>query len=252
MGELSKVDERLVEAAFANPARVDHYRSQAVDVGLWQSERVVFDRYVPRGARILDLGCGTGRVALGLARSGFDDVVGVDLTRELVDVARELATSAGLAVDLRVGNARHLDFRDASFDAVVFAFNGLMQIPGRPARQEALAEVLRVLRPGGVFVFTTHDRDKGTPEQMDFWREEAQRWSSGRYNARLHDLGDILFESSGREQFIHIPSRAEVLGQLTEAGLVHVEDLWRADIADERPDVRQTSQPCRFWVARKP
>lgn len=252
MQRAAKIDERLVRDAFANPARVDHYRSQATEIGLWDSERIVFDRTLPRDGRILDLGCGTGRIALGLARRGFTGVVGIDLTPELIAVAELLAADEGLPVEFSVGNARALELGDASFDAVVFGFNGLMQIPGRGERRRALGEVARILRSGGVFVFTAHDRGRGTREQLEFWEREAARWSTGSQNPRLHDLGDIVFESSGREQYIHIPSRQDVLDDLAAVGLLHIEDCWRPDIADERPAVQASSKPCRFWITRRP
>lgn len=252
MNQNAKIDESLVRDAFGDPARVEHYRSLAGDVGMWASERIVFDRYLPAGGRILDLGCGTGRVALELARQGVGQISGIDLTPELLAVAAELAAAEGLKVQFEVGNARALEADDASFDAVIFAFNGLMQIPGWGARREALAEILRIVRPGGVFIFSTHDRLMGTPTQLEFWRDEGERWAAGTQNPRMHDLGDVLFESSGREQYIHIPTRQDVLDAIAEAGLVLIEDLWRPDVAEEGAAVQASSAPCRLWITRRP
>jgi len=247
----TRIHEHQVRAAFGNTARVAHYRHQVEHVGLWASERVVLDRDLVRARPILDLGCGSGRVALGVVAAGHEAVSGLDLTPELVKVARQVADARGHQVDFRVGNAKALPYDDATFGTVIFAFNGLMQVPGRAARRVALAEIARVLEPGGVFVFTTHDRAKGSPEQLDFWAAERARWADGTQNPRLHDLGDIVFESSGMEQFIHIPSRAEIMADLASAGLAFEADLWRPEIADEPPAVVETSKPCRFWVARR-
>lgn len=69
-----------------------------------------------QGERVLDLGCGTGRVAEQLAGRGAT-VVGVDLSPALIETAQERAQERGLSIDYRVGDAEHLELEDASFDA---------------------------------------------------------------------------------------------------------------------------------------
>jgi SAM-dependent methyltransferase len=115
-------------------------RTQLWDVG----ERIV-ERVGPRaGERVLDVACGTGNAALRAAQRGAD-VVGVDLTPELFDAARDLADEYGVAVDWVQGDAEELPFADASFDVVLSTF-GVMFAPRHAV---AAAEIARVLRPGG-------------------------------------------------------------------------------------------------------
>ncbi|HET9067873.1 MAG TPA: class I SAM-dependent methyltransferase [Amaricoccus sp.] len=95
------------------------------------------------GAAILDVGCGTGIVARRLARRG-GRVVGLDATPAMLDVARAAAAREGLAVEWRDGIAERLPF-GAEFDLVTCQF-ALMFFSDRAA---ALAEMRRVLRPGG-------------------------------------------------------------------------------------------------------
>ena len=111
-------------------------------------DELVADRIeaaVGPGARLLELGVGTGRVALPLHRRGRR-VVGVDLSLPMLDRYRAKAAALGLPppVVLRA-DATRLPFRDASVDAVL-EVHVLHLVP---AWREALAEVRRVLAPGG-------------------------------------------------------------------------------------------------------
>jgi SAM-dependent methyltransferase len=100
---------------------------------------------VPRtGERVLDIACGTGNGALLAAAQGAD-VVGLDSAPRLVGVAQERAAAAGLALELLVGDALALPVEDASFDVVISIFGVIFA----PDPGQAMAEVARVLRPGG-------------------------------------------------------------------------------------------------------
>lgn len=112
--------------------------------------RLVKHAGVARGMKVLDVGCGTGVVALTAARLGAD-VTGIDLTPELVARARENASIMGLAVDFREGDAEALEPGDATFDVVVSQFGHMFA----PRPEVAIKEMLRVLKPGGTIAFST-------------------------------------------------------------------------------------------------
>src|SRR5947208_15238059 len=80
------------------------------------------------GRRVLDVGTGTGRAAITLARRGAR-VTGVDASSEMLDVARARAAAAGAEVRFEAGDAHALPFADRSFDAVV-SLRVLMHTPG--------------------------------------------------------------------------------------------------------------------------
>lgn len=95
---------------------------------------------VKPGSHVLDLCCGTGILAAG-ARARHAAVVGLDFSSEAVAIARRRV----LGVRFEQGDAQDLPFADGSFDAVLCGY-GLMHLPDPGT---ALAEMLRVLRPGG-------------------------------------------------------------------------------------------------------
>src|SRR5262245_51769407 len=105
---------------------------------------------VSAGDRVLDVGTGTGVVAVTAARLGAK-VAALDLTPSLLEQARGNASLAGVPVDWREGDAEALPYPDASFDVVLSQFGHMFA----PRPQVAVAEMLRVLRPVGRIAFAT-------------------------------------------------------------------------------------------------
>jgi hypothetical protein len=137
------------------------------------------------------------------------------------------------------------------FAGALFLFNGLMQIPGRRRRRTALREIRAVCQPEATFLFTTHDRDDEPPDRPS-WTEEAARWARGEQDPRLVEFGDRYFQDEhGGRTFMHLPSRAEVLADLAATGWTPIFDAMRRDLAAESRAVRDFSDDCRFWVARR-
>lgn len=112
----------------------------AADLSLWE------ELAAAAGGPTLDLGCGTGRVALHLARRGHD-VVALDRDAELVAALRE--RTAGLPVEASVGDARDFELEER-FDLVLAPMQLLQLFAGAEERIACLQCVERCLRPGGV------------------------------------------------------------------------------------------------------
>ncbi|OLP16554.1 SAM-dependent methyltransferase [Leptolyngbya sp. 'hensonii'] len=105
------------------------------------------------GLQILDLGCGEGYCSRELRRRGAGEVVGVDLSQGMIAAAQAQEEREPLGINYEVGCATDLTrFGDRQFDQVVavFLFNYLTLAQ----TQECMTEVIRILRPGGRFIFS--------------------------------------------------------------------------------------------------
>ncbi len=102
----------------------------------------------PQGS-VLDVGCGTGSLALAIKRrmGSACEVIGIDASAEMIERARRKAGKARLNVAFQESIAEALPFADASFD-VVFSTLMLHHMPSK-ARARCLDEIARVLKPGG-------------------------------------------------------------------------------------------------------
>jgi 2-polyprenyl-6-hydroxyphenyl methylase/3-demethylubiquinone-9 3-methyltransferase len=103
--------------------------------------------------RLLDIGCGGGVLAEEFARLGCQ-VTGIDIATESIDVARAHARTQGLLIDYQSGSAAQLPFDRSSFE-VVSCCDVLEHIP---EWEGVIAEVERVLKAGGLFLFDTINR----------------------------------------------------------------------------------------------
>ncbi|PLL13652.1 3-demethylubiquinone-9 3-O-methyltransferase [Tabrizicola sp. TH137] len=114
-----------------------------------------FDRHIDwRGKAVLDLGCAGGFMAEAMARRGAE-VTGIDPAEGAIAAARAHAASEGLAIRYDTGVGEALPYADASFDTVV-CVDVLEHVADLP---KVLAEVARVLKPGGLFLFDTINRN---------------------------------------------------------------------------------------------
>jgi SAM-dependent methyltransferase len=139
-----------------------------------------------RAGRVLELGVGTGRIAVPTAVAGVP-VVGVDSSPAMLEVARERAELAGVELDLRLGDMRYPPV-ERSFPLVTIPFRSLLHMEADGDRRAALRAVRRLLEPGGRLVFDvfapaeddiadTHgrwlEREPGIWERAD-WNERAR------------------------------------------------------------------------------
>lgn len=136
---------------------VERYDGNLAGSPLLTADLRFVKRWFVRPGRLVDLGCGTGRLVVEFAKHGFE-CLGVDLSRLMLDETRRKAEQAGVSVDLLEANLVELDqLASADFDYAACLFSTLGMIRGRENRQRFLGHVQRVLKPGGVFALHVHN-----------------------------------------------------------------------------------------------
>ena len=127
---------------------------------------------IEAGERVVDIGCGSGFDSLIAAYYVREDgrVIGVDMTREMLDKAEDNGRAAGFDnTEFRFGYAEDLPVDDAWADVVIS--NGVLNLC--PDKDKALSEAFRVLRPGGRFmladIITHKPVPQGAKEDIDLW-----------------------------------------------------------------------------------
>ena len=233
--------------ATGEPGGYAGYLDAVRDVGAvaeWKERS--FALLEPRpGAVLLDVGCGTGDDARALAArvAPGGRVIGIDASAEMIGEARRRGPAAGL--DLRVGDAARLDLPDGVVDGA--RAERTLQHLDRP--EAAVAELARVVRPGGRVVLAEPDWgtlvvDPGDPALgRALARSAAERVRSGTVGRRLRGLlvaaGLAEVEVAARVLLVADAARARLLFDLdgalehaVAAGRVEraVADSWRADV----------------------
>jgi ubiquinone/menaquinone biosynthesis C-methylase UbiE len=141
-------------------------------------ERVLFETYIPLGSAILDLGVGGGRTTSYLAnRASY--YVGVDYAAAMV----RRCQSKFPGLEFVVADAANLAiFSDASFDAVVFAFNGVDYVLGEQSRRSCFAHIHRILTAKGVLIFSSHNARSVLVRPQ--WNRERLRRIARRFSGK--------------------------------------------------------------------
>jgi SAM-dependent methyltransferase len=132
------------------------------------------------GESVLDVGCGTGTLALEVReRLGVTGrVYGIDPSTQMIAYARQKAVRRGLSINFQPGVVEHLAFPDRSFDVVLCTWT-IHHLPGTNKRQ-GLAEIARVLKPGGRLLLVDSALDNlPLPEEV-FSREKTGPFPFGK------------------------------------------------------------------------
>ena len=142
------------KAAATYDAAADHFDD--TPLGFWEriGKRTVDRLALATGAKILDVGCGTGASALPAAEAvgAKGSVIGVDLSARLLERARAKAKARGIAnIEFRIADMTSLGYPDGHFDAVVSVFSVFFV----PDMEGLVRELWRMVRPGGKLAVTT-------------------------------------------------------------------------------------------------
>jgi ubiquinone/menaquinone biosynthesis C-methylase UbiE len=150
---------------------------------LFQQDAAFVREFCQPTGRVIDLGCGTGRMLAECVRHGHR-VLGVDLSQAMLKQARERGEREHLEFELVNANITQLQcIADASFDYGICLFSTLGMISGAACRQQALGHAHRLLVPGGKLLLHVHNR------WFSFWDRAGRRWLVRDFWKRLH--GDV-------------------------------------------------------------
>jgi ubiquinone/menaquinone biosynthesis C-methylase UbiE len=150
-------------------------------------EQAIAQMNVPAAARVLDIGCGSGwasRLLAGLAVDGR--VTGIDISDEMIDVARESSSSVA-NLDYEVASAEQLPFKDGEFTHA-FSMESLYYYANIPL---ALTEIHRVLKSGGMFatVIDLYEENRPTHQWVDQLNVPVQLLSISDYRSLFTAAG---------------------------------------------------------------
>ena len=171
---------------------------------------------LPRGTRVLDLGCGAGREAIFMAGCGLK-VTGVDFSATAIDIARAHARDAGVTVDWRVANVLELPLAARTIDFV--NDRGCFHVIARRGRRRFAAEVARVLCPGGRLLLRGSDRNS-RDGFVAVTTAEVDRWFDRRRFARGPVLPILMMADSGtlRGNIVLLERRPAAARRTPQAG----------------------------------
>jgi SAM-dependent methyltransferase len=190
-------------------------RSVTEDVGFYVEEALA------SGGPVVELAVGTGRIAIPIAQAGVD-VIGVDSSPGMLDIARRAADSAGVSsrVDLRLGDLRDPPVTERA-PLVICPFRSLLHMETEDEKLRALRAARGLLEPAGRFVFDVFSPSREDIEETHGrWLErepgifERADWDEGSRTLTLSVRSDGALASFG----LHWLSVAEWLRLLDEAG----------------------------------
>lgn len=149
-----------------------------------------------KGRSILDVGCGTGTLALALAKKGAK-VTGIDLSHEMIEIAIKRAEDAHLLIEWKQQNMMDM-MSDHLFDAVVITIDSLNYLQDEAALRQTLRHVYDVLTPGGILLFDVHSLYKMAVllEEAPFTYDDGEvtyLWETTEGNAPFSVRSRLIF-----------------------------------------------------------
>ncbi|WP_051203072.1 class I SAM-dependent methyltransferase [Desulfovibrio aminophilus] len=149
---------------------------------------LVFRDFLPVSARILDYGCGYGRVCSELSGLGYDNVTGIDISGEMVRRGKLL----GDGLDLRVFDGLSPDFGDGSFDACLLVAL-LTCVPSDAGQERVIREINRLLAPGGLLFVSDYPLQRDERNRARYREFERELGTFGMFRTegavfRHHDM----------------------------------------------------------------
>lgn len=211
-------------------------------------QQLIAEFMPPPPAGILDIGCGAGRTTIGLSQAGYSAIA--------IDLSPELLTLAGRRyplLDFRQMDATELAFPVNTFDAALFSYNGIDGIYPVVAREQCLAEVFRVLKPGATFIFSSHNLVgaifSGGSWYVRGYINAMRTLAQQRRNPLLREWY-VRYEDPGGAQFLYSAPPGRTVDQLRRAGFSVI--AVRGASGQRQPGRVRHREQHVYFVARKP
>jgi len=242
----------------------DRVASTYLRTNLQIPEVMIYVKYCGEicGGTVLDIGCGAGRTAVFLSRWA-GKYTAIDYADRMVALCKERCPG----IDCAVGDVRDMaGFDDNVFDAVFFSNNGLDSLIHED-RLAGFREMHRVLKSGGLLVFSTHNRDyPGSRRKPDFrvaidpcstlrslvryWRCQSNRRRNREFEREEDCYGIINDPAHNYRLVTYYISTSDQIEQLDSLGFGFVEAY---DLGGDTIDVAagNTTSPWIWYVARK-
>jgi len=115
---------------------------------------------------ILDIATGTGDLAIALAKTNAEKIIGLDISSGMLDIGKQKVLKKGLqnTIELVIGDSENMPFEDNTFDAITVAFG----VRNFETLEKGLSEILRVLKPNGIFVILETSVPTKTPFKQGY------------------------------------------------------------------------------------
>lgn len=208
--------ERMFDTISNNYDNLNRVISFGIDIK-WRKKVVAIVKN-NNPANILDIATGTGDLAINLSQTGASKIVGLDISEGMLSVGRKKIAQKNLfdKIEMIQGDSEALPFENNSFDAITVAFG----VRNFETLEKGLTEILRVLKPGGVFVVL----ETSVPTKFPF------KQGYNFYSRNLLPLIGKLF-SKDREAYSYLSESAaafpygkEFNNILLKTGFTNIED----------------------------
>lgn len=164
--DASKKEE--VAEMFNNISEKYDYLNHLLSLGIdkiWRRKAIrILKEYNPK--KVLDVATGTGDFAIAALKLKPESVIGVDISKGMIDKGKEKLCRRGIQdkVVLQIGDSENLEFKDDTFDGLTVAFG----VRNFENLEKGLSEMKRVLRPGGVAIILEFSKPKKFPVKQGF------------------------------------------------------------------------------------
>lgn len=174
------------------------------------------DQAIQAGGKVLELGCGTGRISIPMAQAGID-VTGLDLSQEMLEKAKQKASESGVADSLHLiqGDMRQFDL-EQTFSLIMIPYRSFLHLLHIQEQMKALSCIRKHLAPGGKFVMNVF-----VPKISHFYEENEKMSLRGTY--RLEEGEEVaMWDYTRYDHFqqlcevTRIYERSDAKGLVTE------------------------------------